>query len=137
MNSRYLSNIALTIAGAFLVVVSQVWAAPTFMWLMFGIGIVALVLAGAGAIPGRGIVQRTLDGAIGILAAWTIVASLVFSGSTVIWLGFASAVAFVGLAVIGLTLHEFYTERVVHSLEVRGTNRTTNSSVDRELAGIH
>ena len=56
---------------------------------------------------------------IGILGAWTIVASLVFAGSVVTWLGFASAVVFVGLALIGLTFHELYTERVVRSFEVR------------------
>lgn len=132
MNSRYVSNIVLAIAGAFLVVASQVWTPSVFMWLMFGIGVLALALAGAGAIPGRGNVQRTLDGAVGILSAWTIIASLVFAGSAITWLGFASAVAFVGLAVIGLTLHELHTERVVHSLEVHST-----SSVDRELAGVH
>jgi hypothetical protein len=31
----------------------------------------------------------------------------------------ASGVAFVALAMIGLTLHELITERVVHSIEVR------------------
>jgi hypothetical protein len=52
------------------------------------------------------------------LGAWTIVASLVFAPTTVVWLGFASALGFVALAVAGLTAHELTTERVVHSLTV-------------------
>jgi hypothetical protein len=100
------------------------------MWVMLGIGVAALVLSGTLALPGRGRSQRMLDGLIGLLGAWTVVASLVFSGSVVTWLGFASGIAFVALAVIGLTLHELYTERVVHSFEVR------TPSAERELAGL-
>ncbi len=119
MNSRFLTNTVLTVLGAFTVVASMVWAPATFSWLMLGAGIVAVALAGGVAIRGRGTAQRSLDAGIGILGAWTIVASLVFAGSVVTWLGFAAGAAFVGLALIGLTLHELYTERVVHSFEVR------------------
>jgi hypothetical protein len=59
------------------------------------------------------------------------VASLVFAGSTITWLGFASGAAFVALALTGLTLHEVSTERVVHSIEVRA------ATPEQELAGIH
>jgi hypothetical protein len=41
-----------------------------------------------------------------------------FFPTTVVWLGFASACAFVLLGVAGLTAHELTTERVVHSLAV-------------------
>lgn len=119
MNSRFLTNSVLSLLGAFGVVASMVWAPSTFMWLMLGAGIVAVALSAGIAIRGRGSAQRALDGALGILGAWTIVASLVFGGSVVTWLGFASGAAFVGLALIGLTLHELSTERVVHSFEVR------------------
>ena len=119
MNSRFLTNSVLSLLGAFTVVASQVWAPATFMWLMFGAGVVAVLAAGAIVLRARGNAQRSLDGIVGILGAWTIVASLVFSGSVVTWLGFATGAALVGLALIGLTLHELYTERVVHSFEVR------------------
>ena len=119
MNSRFLTNCVLSLLGAFTVVASQVWAPGTFQWLMFGAGAVALLAGGAIVLRGRGNAQRALDGTIGVLGAWTVVASLVFSGTVVTWLGFATGVALVGLALIGLTLHELYTERVVHSFEVR------------------
>ena len=130
MNSRYLTNAALALIGGFTVVASQVWIPATFMWLMFSAAVLAVALSSAAALNGRGNVQRGLDGLIAILGAWTIVASLVFSGSVITWLGFASGAAFVALALIGLTLHELSTERVVHSIEVRATNG------DRELSEI-
>jgi hypothetical protein len=130
MNSRYLTNALLAIVGGFTVIASQVWLPATFMWLMFSAGVLAVVLSSAVALRGRGLVQRGLDGLTAILGAWTIVASLVFTGSVVTWLGFGSGAAFVALAFVGLTLHELYTERVVHSIEVRAANG------DRELSGI-
>jgi hypothetical protein len=36
-----------------------------------------------------------------------------------VWVGLGAALAMVALAVIGLTLHELKTERVVHSIELR------------------
>jgi hypothetical protein len=129
MNSRYLTNIGLALLGGVIVVVSQAWSPSVFMWVMLGAGAAALALAGSIALRGRGRAQRALDAILGILGAWTIVASLVFGGTVVTWLGFASGVAFVALAVIGLTLHELYTERVVHSFEVR------TPAAEHELAG--
>lgn len=125
MRSRFLSNMALMLIGAFLVVVSQTWAPAVFMWLMFAGGIAAILLAASSLVPGRGAAQRGLDGTLVVLGAWTIIASLIFAGSTITWLGFASACAFVGLAVIGLCLHEVSTERVVHSLDVAGLRESS------------
>jgi hypothetical protein len=130
MNSRYLTNIGLAIAGGFAIVASQVWTVPVFMWLMFSVGVGALALSGAAALPSRGTVQRSLDAAIAVVGAWTIVASLVFAGTVVTWLGFASGAAFLVLALAGLTVHELSTERVVHSFEVR------SETSEPEFAGI-
>ncbi len=136
MNSRFLTNVGLAILGGFLVVVSMAWSPPVFMWLMLGAGIVALASTATIGIASRGRAQRALDGIIGVLGAWTIVASIVFGGVVVTWLGFASGVAFVALAVIGLTLHELFTERVVHSLEVRRPI-AKDELAEHELAGIN
>jgi drug/metabolite transporter (DMT)-like permease len=130
MNSRYLTNAALILAGAFLVVASQAFGALSFEWIMLGIGALAVLTTGAVLSRSRGRTQRSLDGTIGVLGAWTIVASLVFAGSTVIWLGFASGVALFALGLLGLTLHELSTERVVHSIEVQ------TAMSEPELAGI-
>lgn len=138
MISRFLTNITLTLLAAFLVVVSLSLPLSAAMWIMFGVGVVGVVFAGAALLPGRGIAQRLLDGSIGILGAWTIVASLVFAGSTVMWLAFASGIGFVALATIGLILHELSTERVVHSLEVHGVStETATTTREREFAHVH
>ena len=134
MSTRYLTNMALTSLGGFLLVTSQAFAAGSFSWLMLGVGIAALVLTlPAIAFPSRGSLQRALDYVFSLLGAWTIIASQVFADATVTWLGFASGVALVALGVAGLSAHELSTERVVHSLELRESH---SSQSERELAGI-
>lgn len=117
MSIRYLYNITLGVAAAFLVVATQAFAAPAVAWLTFAIAAGATAI-GAGMISRRGLGQRILSGLGVTLGAWTIVASLVFAPATVVSLGLASALAFAGLALAGLTLHELTTERVVHALEI-------------------
>lgn len=118
MNSRYITNVSLALAGGFLIVVSQAFSAGVFEWIMLGIGVIAVLTSGTILVSTRGRAQRSLDAVTGILGAWTIIASLVFAGSVMTTLGFASGLAFVALALAGLTLHELHTERVVHSIEV-------------------
>jgi hypothetical protein len=116
--TRYLSNLALTLAAAFLVVAEFAFMVGTAAWLTFALGIVFVGISTFMVVTGPGIIQRAIGGISLVLGGWTIVASLVFAPSTVMWLGFASAVALVALGVIGLTVHELTTERVVHSLLV-------------------
>jgi hypothetical protein len=52
-----------------------------------------------------------------LVSAWTIVASLVFSQSTVQNLALAGSLAMCGLALVGLTAHEVSSEAVALSLE--------------------
>ena len=118
MSQRFISNVALAIAGAVVVVSSQAFSASVTGWLMFGIslGVLAL-LAVVQRDRARGGIQRLLDAAIGVLALWSAVASVVYSGMTLTWMSFAEGLGFVALGVIGLIAHELQTERVVHSLE--------------------
>jgi len=117
MRHRYLTNLGVMLIGGGLVVTSMAFSAPVFAWIMLGVGIAALAMCvPAIAISMRGNAQRALDGVCCVLGAWTIVASMVFTGLTVTWLGFASGIALVTLAVAGLTLNELTTEHVVHSL---------------------
>lgn len=119
MSTRFISNILLAVAGGFVVVATFAFAPPVVGWIAFGVtGVGVLVLVAATALAsGRGLVQRTLDAVVAVLAAWTIVESLVFDGSLMVWLSFGAAAAMVALAVAGLVAHERSTERVVHSLE--------------------
>jgi hypothetical protein len=107
MHARYVTSILAGVAGGFVVVASQAFASGTTAWLAFGIGVGLLALAAIPVLFGdRGIVGWALDGVWGILAVWTIVASLVFSGSVVKWLSFGEGAGFVALAVLGLTLNQ-------------------------------
>lgn len=62
------------------------------------------------ALRGRGVAQRSLDGLLLVLAAWTIVASRCFGAPQLKWLTFANGATFVLLGVIGLVLHETLTQ---------------------------
>lgn len=120
MSMRYLSNAAIALFGGFVVVASQAFAPAVTAWLAFAIAIAVLVVAGVSQLQrGRGVVQRILDGVMGLLAVGAIIASLVFVGPTVMWLSLAGGLGFVLLAFTGLTLHEIWTYRATHGLTVR------------------
>ncbi len=50
--------------------------------------------------------------------AWIVVQAIVFSGSALEWVSFATALVAAGIAAVGLTIHEMTTERVVEELSV-------------------
>jgi membrane protein YdbS with pleckstrin-like domain len=88
--------------------------------LAFSIAIAVLVVGAVSQLQaGRGIVQRLLDAVIGLVAAGSVIASLVFVGSAVAWLSLAAGLGFVLLGFVGLTLHEIWTYRATHGLTVR------------------
>jgi Trk-type K+ transport system membrane component len=118
MSQRFISNVALAIAGAIVVVASQMSTPSRAGWLTFGVSLGALaLLAIVQRDRARGRVQRMLDAGTGALAVWSAVASVVFTGTTLTWLSFAEGIGFVGLAVVGLVAHELRTERIVHEFE--------------------
>jgi hypothetical protein len=118
MSIRYLSNLTLALVAGFLVVATQAFALPAVKWLTFAIAIGATVIGLGTGITRLSLAQSAVSALTVGIGVWTIVASLVFSLHTVMWLGFASALGLVGLAVVGLTIHELSTERVVHSIQV-------------------
>ncbi|MEP6812601.1 MAG: hypothetical protein ABI990_06410 [Actinomycetota bacterium] len=118
MSSRFISNVALALAGAVVVAASQAFTSSVTGWSLFGISLGALALLVLVQLDrARGPVQRLLDAATGVLALWSAVASVVFSGTMLTWLSFGEAAGFVGLAMLGLVAHELKTERVVRALE--------------------
>ena len=118
MSQRFISSVALAIAGAVVVVASQAFSSSLTGWLTFGVslGVLAL-LAVVQRDRARGGLQRMLDVGIGALALWSAVASVVYTGTTLTWLSFGEAIGFVALAVVGLVAHELKTERIVHQFE--------------------
>ncbi len=118
MSTRYATSIVLALAAGFVIVATFAFSPNVAGWIAFAVtGVFVLVMtAGAAALPRRGWAQRGLDAAVAVLAIWTIVESLVFSGAALSWITFGAAAGMLVLAIAGLTVHELTTERVVHSL---------------------
>ena len=118
MSQRFISNVALAIAGAVVVVASQAFSSSLTGWLTFGVSLGALaLLAVVQRDRARGRLQRMPDVATGALALWSAVASVVYTGTTLTWLSFGEAIGFVALGVAGLVAHELSTERIVHAFD--------------------
>lgn len=118
MRTRFVSNMVLMVAGAFLVVSSQAFAPYLTAWLAFGIALGIIALDGVVQLDrSRGMVQRLIDLGTGALAIATVVTSVVYSGTPITWLVLGEAIGFFALATIGLVAHELRTERVVYALE--------------------
>jgi hypothetical protein len=122
MSPKYLINLLVAVAGAFLVVASRTFATSTAGWIGLGIGILAVVLAAAGVATARLSAASIGYSVTALVGAWTIVSSTVFAGSLLGWLVFADALALVAVALVELTVHEVGTERVVHTLVVSDSN---------------
>jgi heme exporter protein D len=125
ISQRFISNLALAIAGAVVVVSSQTFTASLAGWVTFGVSLGALALLAVVQLESaRGLIQHLLDAGIGALALWSAVASVVYNGTTLTWMAFAEGIAFVALALAGLVVHEIETERAVVALEtVPGRDR--------------
>jgi hypothetical protein len=119
MRTRFASFLTLALLAGFLVVATQAFTLPVVQWLTFGVAAGSLLITLVIAADARRHISSGIIGGIGaVVSAWTIVASLVFGLTSVMWLGFAGATALLVLAVAGLIVHEVGTERVVHSIEI-------------------
>lgn len=119
MRLHFISRLALLIAGSFLVVATQegVWTGNPLKWMFVAGGALAIVVAAADAMHDA-IEQRGLDFLTALVGAWMIVEAFALSQPDVKWWSFGSAAAIAGLSAIGLVIHEWSTERVVHELRV-------------------
>ncbi|HEY7261872.1 MAG TPA: hypothetical protein VH589_10355 [Trebonia sp.] len=122
LSSRFLLDILVVVAGAFLVVASMAWSAGTAGWTAFGVSAGVTVLAAASAALAKKSSRRLGHGLLGLVALWSLAAALAFSGTALTWLVFADAIAVGVLALADLTAHEATSERIVHQLEVRDTS---------------
>lgn len=119
LSSRFLLDGLYVIAGAFLTVAAMAWSAGTAGWTAFGVSAGVALIAAASAVLAGKPAHRYGHGLIALVALWSLIAALVFSGSMLTWFVFGDAIAVGVLALADLALHEASTERVVHSLEVR------------------
>jgi hypothetical protein len=119
MRLHFISRLALLIAGSFLVVATQegVWTGNPLKWMFVAGGALAIIVAAADAMHDA-IEQRGLDFLTALVGAWMIVEAFALSQADVKWWSFGSAAAIAGLSAIGLVVHEWSTERVVHELRV-------------------
>jgi hypothetical protein len=121
---RFVSWLALAVAGAFLVVVSVSFSPASITSLALAISIGALVVSAGIAYNDRRSIPSLLPAlAIAVISAWTIVASLIFSQSTVQDLALAASLAITGLSVVGLTAHEVSHEHAAQSVRDTSTER--------------
>lgn len=95
------------------------WSAGTAGWTAFGVSVGVAVIAAASAALARQSAHRFGHGLIALVAVWSLIAALIFSGPLLTWFVFADAIAVGVLGLADLASHETSTERVVHSLEVR------------------
>jgi hypothetical protein len=117
---RYSSYLLTALVAGFLVVVSQAFAPTAIEWITFGGGVFFIVTATLRLVD-SGLAHRLVHAGIVTLGVLIVIESLLAAGPALVWLSFAGALAVLALSLIGLTLHELSTERVVHSLEVSGT----------------
>lgn len=119
MIRRFSSDLSVFTLGAFLAVVSQAVAPGSVRWWLFAVGLLTVVAGLAGlADAERGRRHRPVDALVGILGAWALVASVAWSGGTLLDLTLPTGIAFAVVGAAGLVIHELHTERVVHALEV-------------------
>ena len=121
---RFLSWLAVGLAAAFLVVVSVSFAPTTIVTLAFAISIGTLVVSTGIAFYDRRYLPSLVTAVVvAVISGWTIVASLIFSQSTVQNLALGASLAISGLAVVGLTAHEVSRERAGQSVKDSSTER--------------
>jgi hypothetical protein len=121
LSSRFGIDVLGILAGGFLAVSAVAFSAPVAGWVGFGVFTGLTVVGGIAAALATRTAARIGHGALGLVSLWALIAALVFSGSVLMWLVFADALAVAFVALVDLTVHDLSTERVVHQLEVRDT----------------
>jgi hypothetical protein len=119
LSARFTLDSLYVVAGAFLTVAAMAWSANTAGWTAFGVSAGVTIIAAVSAALAKKTSHRFGHGLIALVALWSLVAALAFSGPALTWLVFADAIAVGVLGLADLAAHEATTERIVHQLEVR------------------
>jgi hypothetical protein len=134
LSSRFVVDNLFVIGGAFLAVSAMAFSASVAGWLGFGVATGLTVFAAASAVLARQASQRIGHSLLAVVGLWSLVAALIFTGTTLTWLVFADAIALAALALADLAVHEATTESVVHRLEVTGTGAGSDVPAGRIAA---
>ncbi|HEX5293882.1 MAG TPA: hypothetical protein VFX25_33830 [Streptosporangiaceae bacterium] len=118
LSPRFALDTMFVIGGAFLAVVALPFTAVVAGWTGFGVftGLAAIALAST--LFGHGAVRKASHGGLGLVAVWSLIATLLFTGPALTWLVLAGGVALAVIALTDLAAHEVTTEKVVHQLVV-------------------
>lgn len=132
MIRRFASDLSVFTLGAFLAVVSQAVASGAVQWWLFAVGVLAIAAGAYGAYDvARGTGHRAVDGVVGGLGLWSVVASFAWTGGTLLDLTLVTGIAFAVVGAVGLVIHELQTERVVHALEISHPAATREETLVR------
>jgi hypothetical protein len=134
LSPRFVVDNLFVIGGAFLAVSAMAFSASVAGWLGFGVSAGLTVFAATSAVLARQAGQRIGHGLLAAVGLWSLVAALIFTGTTLTWLVFADAIALAALALADLAVHEATTESVVHRLEVTGTGAGSDVPAGRLAA---
>jgi hypothetical protein len=132
LSSRFILDNLFLLAAAFLVVGAMTWSAGVAGWIAFGVSAGLTVIAGISAVLTDNSARKLGHGLVALVALWSLVAALVFSGTLLTWLVFADALAVAAIALADLTAHEATTEKVVHQLVVH--DATTGQRTEQRAA---
>lgn len=131
LSPRFMLDNLFVIGGAFLVAASLAFSASVAGWIGFGVFTGLTVLAGVSAALGRNTGRKIGHGVLALVGLWSLVAALAFSGSLLMWLVFADAIALGAIALADLAAHEVTTESVVHRLEIAESPATNGNRTER------
>ena len=134
LSLRFALDNLFVLGAAFLAVSAMAFSATVAGWLAFGVSTGLAVVAGASMATARRAGQRIGHGVVGLVALWSLIAALIFTGGLLTWLVLADAIALGVVALADLAAHEVSTENVVHRLEVTGSSRTVDPAAERLAA---
>ena len=118
---------AVAIGGAFVAIERFAFAPSTGVWIAFAVAAAAVALSLAAALVALLRDNHVFSGVSALsalVAAWTVIATLVFTTPTALWLAFGGGIVLLALSLRALALHETTVEQVVHQLEVDGSGET-------------
>jgi hypothetical protein len=118
LSPRFALDTLFVTGGAFLAIVALPFTTSVAGWTGFGVFTGLAVIALASALFGHGTVRRTSHGILGLVAIWSLIATLLYTGPALTWLVLAGGVALAVIALADLAAHEVTTEKVVHQLVV-------------------